>query len=478
MSDVFVPNYFGYPDSLGFNSFSYIPQFNPTFTSSFGYPQMFNFTGSSSGGGDELSIRELNAQADKQIAETQQAAAAASHQKWKDAPLAPGERKTLLPILDEEAKKAEPGIAPALASSAVIGGVGMAKKSSDPVLRMMYNKNNIEMHNLFETHPDLMTRAQDALRKLERGYERDLRCAVNNTVLTNEIKRERFALRKQMIKAMQDGDVNRIADLTAKMECANGTKNGWLARTWRRMRGGPRLLSREGTVVAAEQAGKLKVKPPKAGTSFWRNIGGKAGGLGAATMLVGGFLMDKDKIAAGYAIDKETGNKQLMQTATKSVAGTAAFCAADAAAKTVVKKSLGKIAAKVATKIAIKGGCKLLGSAIGSIVPGVGTAIGFIVGCVADFAISKLFSSSAAEEKRNEKMTDEELLDSISYSFMNGAEINDEQMAVLKRKYDDQTILEMTRIRNLPEEERKQFFEQAQAEAQAEAAQPQIKHDF
>ena len=471
-------------DSI-YGGFNYMPQFtlgfDTSFNNNFSYPSLFNFGASSSKSESSgLSIKEQNEAIDKKRAEEVKAAVAASTQKWKDSPLSEGEKITTRNSILEAAatnEQSKENIGMTLAGSGVMAGAMTIRRTPDPVLNIMYDEKVLQNHNLFETHPDLMENAQKAMRKYEKKYEKDLAKAVNDKNLTEKLKAERKAMQESMTSAMKQGDANKIAELTTKMECANGTKMGWFGRNWRKLRKQSALVTRGEAVTAAVTAGKLKVTPPKEGTSFWRNLGGKSCLKMGGFFALGSLAMDAGKIKEAYGKDSKTGNKQLLQSGTKAVVGTAAYMGADAAAKTVVKKGLGKLALKVATKLAVKGGGKLLGAAIGSIVPGIGTAIGLVVGTLAEVAISKwvlpkIFKNDAVTEANVNEMNDDELLQNLSMDYMSGAKIDNDTIAVINRKFDSDTIAQMDKVRNMTEKERAEYFanQQALQKASADAA--------
>ena len=399
-------------------------------------------------------------------------------QEHKNAPLTQIEKSSLQNSILETIRKEEHsgGLGSALAGTAVFGGAMTAPhwKTDDTVLKMFYSGDKKTL-DLFKTHPDLMEEAQKNMRKLDNTYKKDLKRAKTQKEI-KRIKQEHAKFRKRMEAALKSGKPEEVAKLTAEAGVGKGVKNNRFARTKRTSKGKSSIRSREAAIRNANMSGKLKVKEPKSGTSFLRNLGGKSAFMNAGVFMLLPMIMDAGKIKSAYDIDKETGNKQLMQSGTKAGLSAVAFMGGDAIGKTVVKKSMGKIAGKIAAKVATKGAGKLLGTAIGSIVPGAGTLVGLALGTLADFAIEKwvlpkIFENDAVTEKQVKSMDDNTLVQTIQEQYMQGKDIDKKQLAVLERKLDTETMNELKRVHNMKDDERTKYIESMQAAQAAQMAQ-------
>ena len=400
-----------------------------------------------------------------------------AEQEEKNKPLTQSEKIKLQNSVLENIYEEEHsgGIGATLAGAGVFGGVMAVPhmKTDDAVIKMFYSGDPKTLE-LFKTHPDLMEEAQKAMRKLDNAYKKDLKRAKNQKE-KRRIKREQAQFRKRMEEALKSGKEDDVAKLTAEAQIGKSVKNGRVARLKRTSKGKEAIRSREAGIRKANIEHKIKVKEPKAGTSFLRNLGGKSAFRNAGLFMALPLLMDAGKIKTAYGIDKETGNQQLKQSATKAGLSAVAFIGGDAIGKTVVKKSMGRIAGKIAAKAATKGIGKMFGAAIGSIVPGAGTLVGLTVGTLADFAIEKwvlpkIFKNDAVTEKQVKNMDDNTLVQTIQEQYMQGKEIEKNQLAILERKLDSETMNELKRVHNMKDDERAKYIASLQA---AQAAQMQ-----
>ena len=382
-------------------------------------------------------------------------------------------RTTILKQKAKESVNEHGGIGGAMAGAALFATPAIYKAATtDSEILKLFLKENA---SLYETYPDLMIEAQEALRKYQRNYASDIKRAGKNRKLVEKLKKEQKAMYRNMKYAIRNGKVDQVDDiarLTAECNTASGVRNGFLARTWRGWRGKEKLLSRSKHVADQSAAGAIKYQTPKAGSSFWKNMGGKSAGFGSLLFIGMSFFADKDKIKEAYSLDTSTGNKQLLQTGAKGLASAAFWTLGEAAGKTIAKKCLGKIAARAATTIATKGIGKILGSAIGSFIPGFGTVAGLLLGTAADFLISKFvipyfMPNDAVDVESVNRKTDDELLGDLSDIYKRGGDIG-ESYKLLEAKLDEKNLKNLKTLHDMPEEERAAFL--AQAESQTHPA--------
>ena len=378
-------------------------------------------------------------------------------------------------LMNNASKGAEGGLLAAMLGPAAMSVPQVSKifTTDESILKMFYNTQNAEALKLFGTNPDLMTNAQSVMRSLDRKFSNDLKHAVRNDVLTNAIKTEKTRIFDAMEQALSSGSADDIAKIAAQAKVEAGVKNGFWGRLIRRFKGAETIVSREAAVTELEAAGKFSYSVPKAGTSVWRNMGGNTGIFGALGFAAFSIYNSKDDISNAYKIDKETGNKQLMQAGIKAGATAAAWTIGDAIGKTVAKRCLGKIAAKVATKIAVSGGCKLLGTAAGSVVPGVGTVVGLVLGTVADYVMTKyilpkVMPDDPLAKKTLESKTDEELMNDVAEVYASGKDIDKDALRFIKNNMDETAYAQLKKFHNMTDEERQtKLQEQTQQAEQA-----------
>ena len=326
---------------------------------------------------------------------------------------------------------------------------------ADPEITKMLINNHAE---LYKSHPDVMIDAQKATYKMEARFNSDKKAALTNAGKVTEIETAQKSLRNKMSAALTNGSPEEIAKTTAEFEAAADRKiNGWWVRLKRRFSGKPTRISRIDALNKTIRENKLKVKPAKEGTSFLKNLGGMScifSGSIMAAMHVGMDLLS-GKIQKAYSVDKETGNKELLQSATAGVISGVVWSLGDALGKTIGKKFL----VKAITKFAAKCSGKALGAAIGSIVPGIGTIAGLLIGGLADFAVSKwvmplIFPSDATTQKTLKNATAEQKLDFVKEQYESGLNASDTTINAMKRKYGEVAFAQSQQLHNLTDKER------------------------
>lgn len=317
----------------------------------------------------------------------------------------------------------------------LFGTLGMtALFTAGPIVRACKIKQNNEVKNIFFKYNELkkdakysklykqapitMQEAQEEMTKAYRQYQKRLKNLEKYGNNTNKLKKDYKDLQNIMIKALDKNNADEIAEATARIRAANGTKY-------------KNLLNGQSKFKLAKSADVTNVKAIT-GNKLKHHVGGKFGVVMLLLSPVMIMLGDKDKIKTAFEKDTKTGLKQTGISLLKGVASGGAYFFADAFSKkfiaSALSKGAGKIAAKAAGKLATKGIGKILGTALGSLIPipGINLIAGALIGAAIDLGIRKLTAciTEPAEKIEQKKKTKEKLFTDAYIDKMNGVELD------------------------------------------------------
>lgn len=332
--------------------------------------------------------------------------------------------------LEKEGKKnrtsfwASLGLGGLFVSGSIVKGAKVGKNKDVTNMFFAYDKRRkvAKYAQLYNEAPIAMQQAQEEMAKASRKFlnAKNRANGVRKAQLGADYKR----LKNIMQTALDSGNSQQVAEATAQLRAANGT-------------GYKKLLKQGKTKFQLARGANLSNVKAVKGNNVFKHLGGGTGVIMGAAFACLSLFFEKDKIKEAYAIDKETGNKQLKQSGCKALAPILGFMGGDAIGKALATRFIKKGATKLATKLATKGACKALGAAIGSFVPGLGTIVGLILGTALDFGLSRLIShkfgdADVVAKAKVDKAKSEDLLTEAYIKHLNGEEIGEKSLEILK----------------------------------------------
>ena len=333
--------------------------------------------------------------------------------------------------------------------------------------------------NLFETNPNLATETMQAAKKLQKKFAKDIKRFGKAGLDTSTLSTELAGLNNKLSVALESGNVAEIAKVRAEIDAANSVKNGFFGVLKRKFKGGQPLMSRSDAAAKALEKTGGSIAIPKEGKIF-----SNVGALGGVLFFAGTMYGEKDKIKQAYQYDKQTGNKQLFQSTSKSLISVASFTVGESAARNLVTKyAVPKMAKFAAKKLVSAGAGKVIGGAIGSCIPVVGTIVGTIVGFAVDFAFKKWISplifgkDEPLAKAQAVNMTEEDLLNTAIQSYSMGKELDKNSLNAIKNYYSANDNMaefyELKKLNKKVSQMSKKEFKQYQKEVIAQQMQAQ-----
>lgn len=304
------------------------------------------------------------------------------------------------------------------AAPAIYSGCKASKKPDVINMFLELDANGAAKYaKFYEEAPETMQQAQKVMQKVHNKYLSDLKSAVGDDVLTNQIKNDYAGLEKMMKDALKSDQVDNVAKATARLEGSFGST----LRT--------RFVSQAGKRTAMARAVDTSAVTAVKGTKL--NIFGGKTGLAIGVLMTMGtyFLTEKGKVEEAKSISEETAKKQRRQSMFRLFGSFTAYAAGEGLGKMFVSKYLSKSVGKWAARVASKGFGKLFGTAVGSIIPGAGTILGLFIGTAFDLLVSKVVipaifgKDDAVNVATIDKKTDEELVTDACIKELNGEQL-------------------------------------------------------
>ena len=310
-------------------------------------------------------------------------------------------------------------------------------------------------------HNELFVETKESFGKLERKFNRNIKALEKrNPSAANALKLEQQEYirkleetQKRIIKnannpAALERDMKRLEKLNLAMQEGAKAKNGFVARTWRRIRKQERVISRK------MELPKGKVKVP--GKTTWASTkahGGLLGGPIGIVMAGVSLWGDRQDIKDAWKDGTGSGLKQTGLSVAKATVPFMLYGLGDRAGKYIagkwVNKGVMNLGRKMATKGASMAGRKWMGRLAGKSLTKLGTKIGtkfgpwgaiigIAIGALADWAVRRFVFSAAtstAENVRIKNMTKEEAEQYLEEKIYKGEKLSNEFESIVKDKH-------------------------------------------